>query len=273
MSTTIAVAGKGGTGKTTISALLSRLLAERGTVLAIDADPSVNLHMALGLDMPETIGDIREEMIPSAGGSDVPPGMSRHDYMELRTRQALLESTGLDLLAMGRPEGPGCYCAANHVLRLAIDRLTDSYDYVIIDNEAGMEHISRRTTRDVNYLLLVSDPTVRGITAAGRAQELVGDLRTNVDGIYLVINRVDGVLPPEVEKAVHAFGLKLLLTIPSDAGVGELDAGGRPIVDLPADSQARNSVRRLAQELGLIERRDENEAALTASTNKGVTSP
>ncbi len=207
MSTTIAVAGKGGTGKTIIAALLAKLLTKRGTVLAIDADPSVNLHMALGLESPEAIGDIREDLATSAGGS-LPAGMSRPDYMALSIRQSLVESTGLDLLAMGRPEGPGCYCAANHVLRLAIDRLGDAYDYVLIDNEAGMEHISRQTTRDVHILLLVSDPTVRGITAAGRTQELIRDLRANVSRVYLVVNRVNGALPPEVEKAVRAQGLR-----------------------------------------------------------------
>ncbi|MFH1140151.1 MAG: AAA family ATPase, partial [Chloroflexota bacterium] len=148
MSTTIAVAGKGGTGKTTITSVLAKLLTGRSTVLAIDADPSVNLHMALGLELPDTIGDIREKLLATANNGSLPAGTSRHDYMMLSVRQALVESTGLDLLAMGRPEGPGCYCAANYVLRLAIDHLADSYDYVIIDNEAGMEHISRQTTRD-----------------------------------------------------------------------------------------------------------------------------
>jgi len=252
MTTTIAVAGKGGTGKTTIAAMLIKLLAGKGTVLAIDADPSVNLHMALGLEEPEAIGSIREEI--ATEGDDLPAGMTRHDYMAFRSRQAVMESTGLDLLVMGRPEGPGCYCASNHVLRTAIDRMTDAYDHVVIDNEAGMEHISRRTTRDLQALLLVSDPTVRGITAAGRAQALLHDLRTHVDSVGLVVNRVDGELHPELRKTVDAQELRLLATIPSDPLVGELDAVGRPLVELPSNSPVREAVDRLAHELGFVTR-------------------
>lgn len=274
MSTTIAVAGKGGTGKTTITSVLAKLLTRRGTVLAIDADPSVNLHMTLGLELPDTIGDIREELLAAANSGSLPAGMSRHDYMTLSIRQALVESTGLDLLAMGRPEGPGCYCAANYVLRLAIDHLADSYDYVVIDNEAGMEHISRQTTRDVHTLLLVSDPTVRGVTAAGRMQELIRDLRTSVGQVYLIVNRVNGAIPPEVEKAIQAQGLCLLTTIPADAAVGELDAAGRPLIELPPTSPVQVAVRRLAQDLGLVPLEEPAEAAVPSrSSRKGTESP
>ena len=271
MSTTIAVAGKGGTGKTIIAALLAKLLTERGTVLAIDADPSVNLYMALGLELPETIGDIREELLATAQSRNLPAGMSTHDYMALSIRQALTESTGLDLLAMGRPEGPGCYCAANYALRLVIDHLADSYDYVVIDNEAGMEHISRQTTRDVQILVLVSDPTVRGVTAAGRTQELIHELRTKVGQVYLVVNRVEGSLPPEVEKAIQAQGLHLLATIPSNAAVTELDAKGHPLVELPPSSPVQKAVRRLAQDLGLVKPDEPTGAALaTASSTESM---
>jgi len=259
MSTTIAVAGKGGTGKTLIAALLINLLVRKGTVLAIDADASVNLHMALGLEEPETLGHIREELVTD--GDSLPAGMNRHQYMAFRSREALMESTGLDLLAMGRPEGPGCYCAPNHVLRTAIDRMTDAYDYVVIDNEAGMEHISRRTTRDLQILLLVSDPTLRGITAAARAQELLNELRTSADAVYLVINRVDGSLPPRVEEAVNSHGLRLLATIPVDADVGKLDAAGCPLVQLPPGSPVVRAVSRVAEKLGLLTREETVEAA------------
>jgi CO dehydrogenase maturation factor len=251
LTITIAVAGKGGTGKTTISAMLVKLLSERGTVLAIDADPSVNLHMALGLESPETIGDIREEMAAVAGGGGLSAGMSKHEYMELRAQQALIESTGLDLLAMGRPEGPGCYCAANHSLRYSLDKLASSYNYVVIDNEAGMEHISRQTTRDVDILILVSDPTVRGVTTAARMQELLGELRTKMGDVYLVINRVIDELSPEVEKVMQSNNLRLLATFPADPIVGEWDAMGRPLVDIPTDSPVWQAVRRLEQDLGL----------------------
>ena len=259
MSTTIAVAGKGGTGKTMIAALLAKLLAGKGTVLAIDADPSMNLHMALGLEEPETLGRIREDLV--VGGENLPAGMSRPDYMAFRSQQALLESTGMDLLAMGRPEGPGCYCAANNVLRTALDRMTDAYDYVVIDNEAGMEHISRRTTRDIQVLLLVSDPTVRGITAAARAKELLQELRTKTDGIYLVVNRVVGTLPPQIEEAIDRHNLRLMATIPSDREVSELDAAGRPLVELGRGSPVVEAVSRLAEELGLLTLDETIEAA------------
>ena len=271
MSTTIAVAGKGGTGKTTISALLAKLLAKKGSVLAIDADPSVNLHMALGLEMPKAIGDIREDLLDAA---HLPAGMNRHDYMTLAIRESLVESKGIDLLAMGRPEGAGCYCAANHILRGAIDSLANAYDYVVIDNEAGMEHISRQTTRDVHILLLVSDPTVRGVTAAGRMQDLIRELRTSVGQVYLIVNRVNGAIPPEVEKIIQAQGLRLLATIPSDAAVGELDAAGRPLVELLPTSPVKVAVRRLAQDLGLAPLDEPAEATVPSrSSGKGTGSP
>ena len=274
MNTTIAVAGKGGTGKTTVAALLAKLLAKRGTVLVIDADPSTNLHMALGVEPPEAIGDIREDLLPARRGS-VPEGMSRPDYMMLRFREAVVETTELDLLAMGRPEGPGCYCAANNILRLAVDRLGDAYDYVLIDNEAGMEHISRQTTRDIQILILTSDPTVRGITAAGRTQELLGELRTNVGQVCLVVNRVNGALPPEIVKTIRAQGLRLLATIPADAAVEDLDARGRPLVELPPSSPVQKAVRKLAQEVGLIEVEEPSEATAVSSalTTEGVETP
>lgn len=251
MSVTIAVAGKGGTGKTTIASLLAQLLARQGTVLAVDADPSINLHMALGLPEPETIGAIREELLEASGPSGRIEGMSRHEYIELRARQAVVESTGMDLLAMGRPEGPGCYCAANYVLRLFLDRLTDSYDYVVVDNEAGMEHISRQTSRDIHTMLLVSDPTIRGITAAGRAQELIAELGTRVTRTFLVVNGVSGPLTPEIEAAIAAHRLDLLALVPADAAIRDLDSRGRPVVELPPGSPARVAVRQILQKLGL----------------------
>ena len=259
MTMTIAVAGKGGTGKTMIAALLAKLLAGKGTVLAIDADPSMNLHMALGLEEPETLGRIREDLV--VGGEDLPAGMSRPDYMAFRSQQALLESTGMDLLAMGRPEGPGCYCAANNVLRTALDRMTGAYDYVVIDNEAGMEHISRRTTRDIQVLLLVSDPTVRGITAAARAKELLQELRTKTGGIYLAVNRVIGTLSPQIEEVVDRHSLRLLATIPFDDEVAQLDAVGRPLVELSRGSPVVKAVSRLAADLGLLTLDETVEAA------------
>jgi CO dehydrogenase maturation factor len=242
---TIAVAGKGGTGKTTISALIIDHLVKgnKGSVLAIDADPSTNLNLALGVPLYDTVGDVREETATAVGGGRALGGMSKWDYLDLRINEALVEEMGFDLLAMGRPEGPGCYCAANNILRTSVDRLSDAYDYVVIDNEAGLEHLSRRTTRDVDLLLVVSDPTLRGIVAAGRVAEVVEELKTAVGAIYLVVNRVTGdKLPEPLLKAVAEQGLKLAGLIPADPAVNELDAQGQPIVKLPADAPSRHAL-------------------------------
>jgi CO dehydrogenase maturation factor len=251
LTTTIAVAGKGGTGKTTISALLIQLLAERGTVLAIDADPSTNLNMALGLESPDTVGDVREEMLTAVRGGQFGVGLDKRAYLESRIAESLVESRGVDLLAMGRPEGPGCYCAANNMLRANIDKIGSSYDYVVIDNEAGLEHLSRQTTRDVDALVLVTDPTLRGLVAAARAQALVGELRTHVGRIGLVVNRVRGDLPPALQSAIEEHGLTLWAVIPEEPTIGALDAGGRPLAELPSDSPIREAVREVATLAGL----------------------
>lgn len=251
MTKTIAVAGKGGTGKTTISALIIDRLRQKGSVLAIDADPASNLNMALGVPLEETVGDVREEMLASVKGGQFSAGMAKQDYLDIRINEAMVETPEFDLLAMGRPEGPNCYCAANNMLRQCIDRLGNSYDYVVIDNEAGMEHISRQTTRDVDLLLIVSDPSVRGITTAGRTKELVHELRTRVGKIALIVNRAGGSLSPEVEKIIDSYGMELAGIIPTDAAVGELDAGGQPLTQLPPDSPVRKAVEELLIQLGL----------------------
>ena len=261
MTKTIAVAGKGGTGKTTVTSLLIKYLVENrsGAVLAIDADPSTNLNLTLGVPLYETVGDIREETLQEVQSGGSLSGMSKPDYLDLRIQQSLVEERDFDLLAMGRPEGPGCYCAANNMLRLTIDRLSKSYDYVVIDNEAGLEHLSRRTTRDVDLLLTVSDPTMRGIIAAGRAAKLIGELKTRVGDIGLIVNRVptDGSgepkLTPELEQAIAENGLKLVGLIPEDPTVGEYDAKGLPLVKLPPESPARQAIEEIIKSLdGLL---------------------
>ncbi len=249
MSKTIAVAGKGGSGKTTIAALLIELLMKKGAVLAIDGDPSANLHMALGLPLEETVGAVREEIADRRGAERI--GVPRPDYMELRVQEALVESQGVDLLAMGRPEGPGCYCAANNWLRDCIDRLAGNYDYVVIDSEAGMEHISRQTTRDVDILLLASDPTIRGISAAARMKELIGELRTHVGRIALVVNRVSDGLPTEIGQAIEEAELELIAVLPEDPDMMRLEVRGAPLTGLPAESPLRKGVLALAVKLGL----------------------
>ncbi len=244
MTKTIAVAGKGGTGKTTLTALLIDYLVrnDKGSVLAIDADPSANLNLALGVPLYETVGDVREETATAVGGSQALSGMTKWDYLDMRIQESLVEETSFDLLAMGRPEGPGCYCAANNILRTSVDRLSESYDYVVIDNEAGLEHLSRRTTRDVDLLFLVSDPSLRGIVAAARAAEVVSELQTAVGSMYLVVNRVPGGELSEVlARAIEENHLKLAGILPADPTVNDLDAIGEPLVRLPDDSPIRRS--------------------------------
>lgn len=250
MTKTIAIAGKGGTGKTTFSSLLAQWLSRHGTVLAVDADPSSNLHMALGMPLENTVGDIREGMLAEVQKGAF-AGMSKQDYLEWKIYESLVEGERIDLLAVGRPEGPGCYCAANNMLRACLDELHAQYDYLVIDNEAGMEHISRQTTRDVDYLVLVSDTSLRGISTAARMQDLIHELRTYVKRVVLIVNRVGDGLPPAAEKAIADYGLELLGTLPEYPAIRDLDAEGRPLVELPPDDPLRQRVIELAKELGL----------------------
>ncbi len=238
MTVTIAVAGKGGTGKTTIAALLIRNLLERGMrpVLAIDADPASNLNAVLGLPLERTVGDIREDTSEKARAGQLEAGVPKVDLLDYEINASLVEGVGVDLLAMGRPEGSGCYCAANTMLRTIVDRIAGSYECVVIDNEAGLEHLSRRTTRDVDVLLIVSDPTVRGLTTAGRIVELIGELKTKVGHHCLVVNRAPNGLAPELEEVIARCGLNLLATLPEDRQVAEFDTVGSPLVDLPETS-------------------------------------
>jgi len=250
MPITIAVAGKGGTGKTTVAALIIDHLAHLGVgdILAVDADPSTNLNLALGVEVEETIGGEREALLEDIQTGQYNLGLEKRQYFQLKIHQALVESEAFDLLAMGRPEGPGCYCAPNHILRQSIDAIAGGYDFVVIDNEAGLEHISRRTTRDVDLLLAISDPTVRGLIAAQRVFDLVAELGTRVKQAHLLINRVpvnengEPQLSPELAAKVRELGLPLLGLLPHDPAVAELDALGKPLNSLPSDSPVRRQL-------------------------------
>ncbi len=244
MKRTIAVAGKGGTGKTTFAALTIRYLQEKGEtpILAIDADPSANLNMTLGLPLTETVGQIREETQEEVSGGTFRPGISKADWFQYRIMECLVEGSTLDLLAMGRPEGPGCYCAANHMLRMAIDGLADQYESVVIDNEAGMEHISRQTTRDVDYLFIVSDPTIRGVAAAEHIVGLVRSLGTRVAWMGLVLNRVRTALPKTLQARIDALEVAQVAGLPEDAAVTRCDAEGQPLLDLSPASPIVSAV-------------------------------
>lgn len=251
MTTTIALAGKGGTGKTTVAALLVRHLVRRrlGTVLAIDADPSSNLNLVLGLSLTTTVGEIREALLAGVQNGSVGTGITRHDFLQTEIRLAVEEGGHVDLLAMGRPEGQGCYCSVNHMLREIIDGFSQHYDFVVIDNEAGLEHLSRRTTRDVDILIVVTDPTVRGTKTAAGIVKLADELHINVGRTMLVVNRVEGDLPPPLRQALDGLNTALTGVIPADPCVAEYDAVGRPLVELGADSTAARAIEALAEKL------------------------
>lgn len=236
MSFLIALAGKGGTGKTTLSGMLIKYLVGKGKtpVLAIDADPNANLNDVLGLEVAETLGNAREEM----KNGKVPISMSKNVFMSMKLEQAIVEADGYDLLVMGRPEGAGCYCAANNLLAGFIDRLSDNYPYIVMDNEAGMEHISRLTTRNVDLLLVVSDTSRRGLQAASRINELAKNLSVVTGKSYLVLNRANKALPDQVRNMIKNEGLELVGTIPEDSAVYEYDLNGRPTIELPHDNLA-----------------------------------
>ncbi|MBN1264271.1 MAG: AAA family ATPase [Anaerolineales bacterium] len=248
MTYTIALAGKGGTGKTTLTALLVKTMLGLGKqpILAIDADPSTNLHLALGLPEPRTIGDIREEMAEDSTTDNLGVAISRVDFLNREIQLALEESSNIDLIAMGRPEGPGCYCAVNHMLRQLMDDLCLHYPFVVMDNEAGMEHISRRTTRDVDLLILVTDPTIRGLKAAAAMLELANNLNIAVHRSCLVLNRLAAEMPPQLEEAVQTSGLTIGAVIPADPEIGRLDAVGAPLIDVSDNSPAFISVQKFA---------------------------
>jgi CO dehydrogenase maturation factor len=249
MTQTIAVVGKGGTGKTTFAALTIKYLLEAGLtpILAIDADPSSNLNMALGMDLGETVGQIREDTRDQVTGGTFQPGMSKPDWFQYQVEACLVEGEALDLLAMGRPEGPGCYCAANHMLRAAIDRLGDSYCSVVIDNEAGMEHISRQTTRDVDWLFILSDPSHRGLAAADYIVRLVESLGTRIERSGLILNRVEGELAPALAERVAGLGVPLLGVLPQDPAITKQDAEGKPLVALDDTSAIYPAVKTILE--------------------------
>jgi len=242
---TIVVCGKGGTGKTTISALLVRSFIEAGVrpVLAVDADPNANLHEALGVDLAETLGCMREEAFTRS----IPPGMDRTSYIKYRFRTVLVEAEGFDLLAMGRPEGTGCYCFPNSLLGECMHLLGEEYPVTVVDSEAGLEHISRGTVRRPDILLIVSDPGKRGLRTARRIRDLAVSLGLGTTPMYLVVNRYKGERPPA--ENLSGEGLPLLAAIPEDAAVEDADLRGAPVAWVGEGSGARAAVRDLAAQV------------------------
>ena len=249
MSYTIALSGKGGTGKTTMAGLLIRYMIEKGRkpVLAVDADANANLNEVLGVEARQTIGDAREEM--KKGGL---PGMTKDIFMEMRIQESLVESEGFDLIIMGRPEGQGCYCAANTLLSQFIEKLSENYPYLVVDNEAGMEHISRLTTREIDVLLIVSDSSRRGIQAAIRIGALTQELGLKIEKNLVIINLVEPKDLTEIKEwgtLLQEQGLSLLGVIPKDELIYEFDKEGKPTSTLPEQSKARSAAFKLFEGL------------------------
>ena len=246
---TIAVSGKGGTGKTSITAMMIRWLSENVTksILAVDADSNVNLNDMLGIELRDSIGSIREEMKTKV--NELPGGMTKQQFLDYKIQSSLVENSNFDIIAMGRPEGPGCYCYANNVLRDILKELSKNYKMVVIDNEAGMEHLSRRTAQDIDYLFFVSDPIVRGVETAVRINGLIKELETRVKERYLILNRVRNEVSDKVMNIIDREGLKLAAVIPDDELLADMDSFGRSIWSLDG-SIAYSAVSELMKKFG-----------------------
>lgn len=254
---TIAISGKGGSGKTSISALIIRHLSESGAraVLAVDADPNISLNDYLGIKLDQTIGTIREEMKASA--SNLPGSMTKQQFLEYKIQASLVESPHFDLIAMGRPEGPGCYCYANTLLRDILETLSSNYDYVVIDNEAGMEHLSRRTAQDIDHLIILSLATYASVRTAGKISRLLEELDSRVGEKHLVLNRMQEPPSLSLQKTIQDEGLTLFHTIPEDEQLSALDQIGESISQVSTNSSAMQAVDQLLSKM--IKNKEENE--------------
>ena len=256
MTTTIAFAGKGGVGKTTICGMLVQYLCQKrnGAVLAVDADANSNLNEVLGVEVEMTLGDIRENIAQAelAVKSPIPAGMTKADYAEIMFNNALIEADDYDMLVMGRTQGKGCYCYVNGILSSQVAKYANNYRYVVVDNEAGLEHISRGILPQVDTILLVSDASRRGVQAVGRIAEMIRDLKLGVKNVGLIINRAPGgVLNAGVEEEINKYGLNLIGVVPQDDTVYEFDAEGKPSVTVPDDSPVKVAVRKIFDQLSL----------------------
>jgi CO dehydrogenase maturation factor len=252
MGIRIAVGGKGGVGKTTLAALIVRelLASGKGPLLAVDADPNTNLPEAVGLQAEHTVGSILAQFIDEK--IDIPSGMTKESFLQVKMHGAVAEGRGLDLVAMGRGEGPGCYCYPNLILRGFVEDLSGNYPYVIIDNEAGMEHLSRRTSERIDHMLLVSDPAIRGLRSVRRIHELIQELKLDVGQISLVIVRAPDPLPHELQEEVEGLGIPLAGLVPPDPQIAAYDLEQKPLIQLPDTSPAVMATRSVLKSLSIV---------------------
>ena len=256
MAQTIALAGKGGVGKTTICGMLIEYLCQKknGPVLAVDADANSKLNEVLGVEVHSTLGEIREEIAQAemSAKNPIPAGMSKADYAEMQFSDALTEADDYDLLVMGRTQGKGCYCFVNGLLSTQVAKYAQNYRYIVVDNEAGLEHLSRGILPKVDTILLVSDCSRRGVQAAGRLSQMIDELKLGAKEVGLIINRAPGgQLNDGVREEIDKYGLHLMGVVPHDDTVYEYDAEGKPSVTVPADSPVKQAVHRIFDQLAL----------------------
>ena len=255
MGYNIAVAGKGGTGKTSLTGLLIDHLVknDKGPVLVVDADANANINEVLGVEVDATIGSIREEVNQrELSGNSFPGGMTKAQFLQYRLNSSIVEGDGYDLMVMGRSEGAGCYCYVNGILREQTNKISNHYKYQVIDNEAGMEHLSRKTTKHIDTLLLVSDCSRRSIQAVARIRDLAEELKLSVGNTYLIVNKApNGVLNDGVTEEINNKKLDLIGVVPLDELIYEYDSSGIPLVKLPEDSKSKMAMSEIIAKLEL----------------------
>ena len=254
MPHTIAVAGKGGVGKTTTCGMLIDYLCSKGQgpVLVVDADANSNLNEVLGVEVETSLGAIREEMAQAELKGTIPAGMTKADYAEFKFNSAIIEEDDFDMLVMGRTQGKGCYCYVNGVLKTQVDKYAKNYKYIVMDNEAGLEHVARGTLPHVDTMLLISDCSRRGIQAAARVAEMVGEMELKPGRMGLIVNRAPGgSLDAGVLEEIQKHGLELLGVLPQDEGVYRCDCDGEPSAKLPQTNPVKAALREIVGKLGL----------------------
>lgn len=246
MTKIIAITGKGGTGKTTVSTLLIKYLENKdGSLLAIDADPDANLPNALGVTVEKTVGEMREYLLEQR--DKIPPSVDKELLFESKIYEVLLEKKNYDLLVMGRSEGTGCYCYVNNLLRGIMDRITKNYNFAIVDTAAGLEHFSRKIIRDVDILLVVTDESRKGLQTAERIRDLANELDLNLKKIYIIANKVNEYSLKIIKKYTEEIDMELVGAIPYDTKLVEFDLVGEPLINLPDDSLAVMEVKNIAK--------------------------